>query len=332
MGLNCNIGWYAITLWFIILKKSCFTTFSLTIHNTSIVNTNIDPSLLDDYLYKYSSRSISKNHHTGVLFHVSLPSNFSGITMSIVWLRRSTIWSKGANFSTIEIPPKVIKMQHVKRFALMYENFGNMSSHYFDLPGYEILSSIIGFTVYNATDLSQTTNPQKLNVNVSGEPIKVKFPDNQVKLSKEKNLNNIKCVKIDPVNGLIVLSNIIRSNICLTRSIGLFAIAMPRVNVSDSTPTPAPTPALHVSSHRKGVKFAIWKRWLIGFIVGIMALILLISGCVICYKTIRLMKIAKMERKAEKSESLNTMWIGTSKMPLAHVTRTQAVLENDLAP
>ncbi|KAK9743118.1 hypothetical protein RND81_03G218700 [Saponaria officinalis] len=324
MGPIHNIRWYTITtLWFILLNTSYITTSSTP--------TNINPSFLDDYLYKHSSKSISKKIHTGVLLNITLPSNFSDIKVSIVRLRSGTMWVKGANYSTFDIPPRVITMPYVKRLAIMYDNFGNLSSNYYDLPGYEILSPIIGFAVYNATDLSGDTNPQRLNLTIAGEPIKVRFSDDQMKLSHDNNVMNMKCVRFDPIiNRLVVLSDMISPNICLTRALGQFALAMPLINAPQPQPQPSPFPLL--SKNRKRSVFAEMKWWLIGIGVGLLVLMMSIMGFVICYKAFRVRKILRMERKAEKSEALDTIWVRTSKMPSASVTRTRAMLENDFAP
>ncbi|KAL9234519.1 hypothetical protein vseg_009383 [Gypsophila vaccaria] len=240
------------------------------------------------------------------------------------------MWAKGANYSIFDIPPRVITMPYVKRLAIMYSNLGNLSNHYYDLPGYTILTSVIGFAIYDATNLTGDTNPQRLNISIAGEPIKVRFPNDQMKVSQKNNETKMKCVRFDPINGLVVLSDMISPNVCITRALGQFAIAMPSINVPQTQPSPSPLPLL--SKGRKRRESEVWKWWVIGIGVGLLVLMLSITGSVLCYNAFRARKIAKMERKAEKSEALDTIWIGTSKMPSASVTRTRAMLENDFAP
>ncbi|KNA08204.1 hypothetical protein SOVF_164640 [Spinacia oleracea] len=230
----------------------------------------------------------------------------------------------------------------------MYENLGNLSSHYYELPGYTFLTKVIGFAVYDASGSSGEKRSKRLNITLIGEPIKVKFSKGELLLSQGRNNSNVKnnkvkkCVRFDPLNGLVELGDMLRPNVCLSQGVGHFAIAMPKVN--DSTPPPPPpsplpsppSPLLPSSLGRRDKRkkkiIALWVWWVVGFAAGFVGLMLLVVCIVLGYKIISSRKFKRMERMSEKSESLDTTWIGNSKLPLAPVTRTQAVLENDFAP
>ncbi|XP_021760233.1 uncharacterized protein LOC110725069 [Chenopodium quinoa] len=344
---NFNINWYAIsTIWVImILNLSIFSSFSLAINNITHISDN-NPTYLDDYLYNYSTKSLPKKPHTGVLYNISLPANFSDMKVSVLRLRRSALWSKGVNSSNFDIPPKITTIPYVKRLEIMYENLGNLSSHYYELPGYTFLTKVIGLAVYNASDSSEGTSSKRLNITLLvGESIKVKFSQGEV-LLQGRNSSDVKnklkkCVRFDPLSGLVELRDMLRPNVCLSQGVGHFAIAMPKVNDSISpSPLSPPLPRLsplfptslgHKRRERKKI-IALWVWWVVGFAGGLVGLMLLASCLVLGYKTYCSRKIQSMERTSEKSESLNTKWIGNSKFPLAPVSRTQAVLENDFAP
>ncbi|KAL2892074.1 hypothetical protein RDABS01_007983 [Bienertia sinuspersici] len=229
----------------------------------------------------------------------------------------------------------------------MYENLGNFSSHYYELPGYTFLTKVIGFAVYNASDISQgTSSNTRLNITLLGEPIKVEFSQEEGKNNNDSKVNDKlkKCVRFDPLNGVVELANMSRPNVCLSKSVGHFVIAMPNVNQTQmvspsSSPSPSPSPSSLSSPSSLGRRretkkntISLWLWWVIGFAGGIVGLMLLGFCFIIGYKTFVSQKIRKMERNSLESESLDIKWIGNSKFPLAPVSRTQAVLENDLAP
>lgn len=341
MGSDSNIiNWYAIpTIWVIMILNllSC-SSFSLVIKNVTHINY---PTNLDDYLYNYSSNSLPKEPHTGLLYNISLPANFSGMKVSVLRLRSSTLWYKGANFSSFDLPPKTITKPYVKRLAFMYENLGNLSSQYFDLPGYTIVTKIIGFAVYNASSRSGKTSLERLNITlIGGEAIKVKFSLGEILSNVMNNTSNKlkKCVRFDLLNGVVELADMLKPNVCISQGVGHFAIAMPKVNDSglpppSSSTSPSPLSSSIGETRRKTEKrIALWVWWVVGFVGGMIGLMLLVFCIVVGYKSFVSRKIQRMERTSEKSESLDVKWIGNSKLPFAPVTRTQAILENHLAP
>ncbi|PHT96925.1 Folate-biopterin transporter 1, chloroplastic [Capsicum chinense] len=55
--------------------------------------------------------------------------------LSLVRLRSRTLWENGANFSGFSIPPRTISVPYVKRINILYNDLGNLSSHYFNISG-----------------------------------------------------------------------------------------------------------------------------------------------------------------------------------------------------
>ncbi|XP_057533664.1 uncharacterized protein LOC130811390 [Amaranthus tricolor] len=356
MGPNSNIRYAIFTIWVILILNFSGFILSSSSHSVYSAYTSNYSTNLDDYLYNYSTRSLAHKSHTGVLYNITnLPSKFSNMKISILRLRSRTLWSQGANFSYFDIPPKIITIPYVKRLSIMYENFGNLSSHYFDLPGYTFLTKVIGIAVYNASDLSGNTSFNRLNLlnlTSKGEVImKVKFTRSEeftlsslssARVGRHNNTKENmlrKCVRFDPISSLVELSDMLSPNTCLSQGLGHFAIAMPIHNDSilspppSSSPSPLFSPSITSKSRRERKRnIAIWLWWMIGFLVGIISLTTIVLCFVIGYKIFRLRKLEKMEKIAEKNISLQIKWIGNSKLPMGSMSRTQGVLEEDLAP
>ncbi|KAL8543497.1 hypothetical protein ACS0TY_004151 [Phlomoides rotata] len=133
-------------------------SFSSLIH---CFNSNLD-EFLDAILHDHAFRVlIHQRPHTGTLYNASLPANLAGIKVSVVGLRSTTLWRRGANFSNFIIPPKTLPVPYVKRLVIVYHNLGNCSSLYYNLSGYTLKSPVVGFLVYNASRLS-SNNVSKL--------------------------------------------------------------------------------------------------------------------------------------------------------------------------
>ncbi|GAB4844554.1 hypothetical protein Ancab_037936 [Ancistrocladus abbreviatus] len=299
--MSSNMSWYVI--WVFI----SFASFSLAFIAR-------DPRSLDDFMDNYTSTVLSK-HRTDVIYNISPPSNFSGMEVSVVRLRSSTFWARGANFSYFDIPPKVVVRPYVKRLAIVYENLGNWSSSYYELPGYTFLTPVIGFRALDASSSTRSMN-RKLHLTVYGDPIGILFPLLQLTQKSE----TVKCVRFDP-GGSMELSHVVRPNLCTTRAQGHFSIAVPR-RIPPPSPASPPSPP---SSRR--VELREW--WVIGFVAGLIVLIVLSVTIAMCCKAFGSKKIREMEKQTNKAESLSTTWIGSSKMPSAIMTRTQAILELD---
>lgn len=327
---NSKASWYAIFTYIVILNLSFLSSFSLAITNYTA---HISLNSLDNYLYNYTSRLIAKGLHTGVVYNITLPGNFSVMEVSVVRLRSSSLWAKGAKYRWFEIPPRMMTKPFVKRLAIMYENFGNLSSYYYELPGYRLLTRVVGISIYDATDLSRTRSPKRLNITLAGEAIRVIFS----KGLRKWNHHRIKCARFDPVNRIVELSKVVKSNVCSSQAVGHFAIVMPRSGRIGPTtaPTPGIGPTMQVStaaptdplsSSRK--KRKVHKWWLIGLGGGLAGLILLVSVSVVGLKAIGWRKMRRMETSTDKSEALDTRWINeTSKMPSASMIRTQPSLD-----
>nr|GLL25181.1 uncharacterized protein LOC109188618 [Ipomoea trifida]GMC91202.1 Lipoprotein signal peptidase [Ipomoea batatas] len=275
-----------------------------------------DPNSLDSFIRDFASNR--SRRRTGRLYEVVLPANFSGIEASIVTLKSGSLWMRGANFSLFGIPPRVLPWPYVRRLEIVYENLGNWSSSYFNPPNHTLVSPVIGLIAYEekrSRNGSYGIN-SKIELNVIKDPITLHFP--YISLPHHNNNVNasaLKCVGFQS-NGTVEFSNVSRNRTCSVRGVGHFSLVIP-------------TPP---KQQKKKKKSTAWKWWVIigsSVVLGILGLLLLIG---ITYKAVKGKRLGKMERQSEKSESLDCVWVGSSKMPCATSIRTQPALENAYVP
>ncbi|XP_076917194.1 uncharacterized protein LOC143577158 [Bidens hawaiensis] len=273
--------------------------------------TNDDQSLddfhrpLDGFLQDHAKKSMPEAPKVGKLYNVSLPSNFTGMQVSVVHLRSSTVWATGANLGHFRVPPRTVPKPNVTSLDIVFSNLGNWSSYYYNIPNYTFVTPILGFGAYGETyvrgqDGHLTSSVTQIELPLI-KPIMVNFPSMW--------LPHGKCVKFYS-NGMTKITNMSLSRTCEVWGQGYFAIMVQ-----------APP-----SSHQ------IWKLWVVGIGVGSIGFFL--CGLVL-FKVIRFVekrKIQKMEKESEKSEVLDTKYVGHSRMPCAFGIRTQPVLENDYFP
>ncbi|KAD5317044.1 hypothetical protein E3N88_16990 [Mikania micrantha] len=268
------------------------------------MNNHHDRSL-DDFLQVQAKKSIPKYPKLGMLYNVSLPSNFTGMEVSVVHLRSSSVWAHGADLGHFHVPPRIIPKPNVTSLDIVFSNLGNWSSYYYNMPNYTFVTPVLGFSAYGVTytrgqNGHLTSTVTKLKLPLIHNPIMVKFPSMW--------LSQGKCVKFYS-NGRTTITNMSLSRTCEVWGQGYFAI------VAQGPP-----------SHQ------MWKLWVIGLGAGSVGLFL--CG-VVLFKVISFLekkKIQKMEKESEKSEVLDTKYVGHSRMPCAFGIRTQPVLENERFP
>lgn len=263
-----------------------------------------DSESLDVFIHQQAWKALERPY-TGRLYRVHLPANFSTMEVSVIRLRSGSLWARGVNFSSFHIPPGTFPIPHVKRLALVHENLGNWSSDYFKVPGFSLVSPVIGFMVYDATNLSSLGNI-KINFSILREPISVHFPG--VLVPKEE--TEFKCVTFGD-DGSVQFSNMTTPNVCFAQGQGHFAVVVP---------------APPVRKHRW------WKWWVVGFGGGSAGLVMVVVAVLAIVKVVKKNKLEEMERKSENSEALSSILVGRSKVPSATMIRTQPVLENAYVP
>ncbi|KAI3494902.1 hypothetical protein L1887_36917 [Cichorium endivia] len=260
---------------------------------------------LDDIFQDCAKKSIPKHPRVGTLYKVSLPSNFTGMEVSVVHLQSSSVWSQGAHLGYFHVPSRIIPEPNVTWLDIVFSNLGNWSSYYYNMPDYTFVTPILGFSAYGVTqtkgqngDFTSTTT--KLKLALVKHPIMVHFPSLWLPQGK--------CVNFY-LNGSTAITTMSLSHTCDVWGQGYFAIVV-RV-----------PPAHHI-----------WRWWLFRFGTGSIGFML--CGFVL-FKVIRYIekrKIQMMELQSEKTEVLDIKYVGHSRMPSAFGIRTQPVLEDDYCP
>ncbi|KAI3974833.1 hypothetical protein MKX01_004944 [Papaver californicum] len=272
--------------------------------NISAAAANSLDILLEKYAFK--ELQVHNNRRTGSLYHSAvLPMNLTGIRVSVVRLRSGSFWIRGANFSDFRIPPRVKPIPYVKRLAIVYQNLGNLSSHYYNVPGnYSMVTPVIGFIIYNATNLNTVNGMKKLtNLTSTRNSISVHFT-----LPSGLNISQAKCVKFNE-DGSPYFSQVKYPNICLTNDQGHFAVVTVR-----------PQPRVE-----KKKRLLVWL--VLSIVFGVFALLFIGLLGFVVYRIVKKRRIGAMEKEAENGEAFETIWVGNSKMPSATSMRTNPIIE-----
>ncbi|CAA0842536.1 Protein of unknown function (DUF1191 [Striga hermonthica] len=241
---------------------------------------------------------------TGRKYDLSPPVNFSGIQISVVRLRTHRLWANGLNLSVFRIPPRTLPRPYRNRVDFMYQNLGNWSTFYYNVPDHTFVTSVVGFSAYDSNVIPVENELIELNLRVDN-PITVRFQN----LSLGWNAD-MRCVWFG-ANGTVEFTNLTLMGTCVARGQGHFSVVVPRKG-----------------GHNKRV----FRWWILGFVGGFVGLGMVVWGGFSVGKVWQWKKVGKMERETEKSESLEALWIGNSKMPLASAIRTQPSLESNFVP
>ncbi|KAL9176309.1 hypothetical protein ABFS82_02G170600 [Erythranthe guttata] len=269
-----------------------------------------DQDSLNSVIYDYASKNIPKPR-TGKMYEVSdLPSNLSGIEASIIRLRTSRLWKNGINFTSFEIPPKILPQPFTRRVDIVYRNLGNRSRNYYGVPNHTLVAPVIGFLAYDS-DAGPTNHGRLVQLSVRGDHV-----DDHI-IVRFRNIISVvgmKCVRFDS-NGTFGLSELTVESSCLASGEGHFSVVVPNYDRLDK-------------NEEKRVTIS---RWIIGLILsGVMGLVFIIG--VMVYRLVKWKKVKEMEKMSERSEALDTIWIGNSKMFSASGIRTPPVIENTYVP
>ncbi|XP_059296763.1 uncharacterized protein LOC132049831 [Lycium ferocissimum] len=276
-------------------------------------------ALLQDYAYLAFDRPRIR---TGVIYDGKVSSNLTGIKVSALRLRSGSLRRRGVKmYKEFQLPIGVVEQPYVERLVLVYQNLGNWSARYYNLPGYIYLAPVLGLLAYDASNLSATNLPE-LDIKASGQPISISFSD----VKPLPVGSSAKCVSID-LQGSLNFSKVLSDNTCTTFQHGHFSIVTESI-----APSPAPVSPPSVIHHKgKKNKSKVWI--IVGSVAGGLVLMFLLGLLIACaskYK--RRKKMQEMERAAEVGEALQMTNVGSTKAPAATVTRTQPTLETEYRP
>lgn len=281
-------------LWLIL----CLYLSSSSIHGSN----DSTGYFLDSFIQESAFKALVRHRpHTGALYKAMLPSNLSGMEVAVIRLRSKTLWRKGVNVSNFHIPPRTVSIPHVKRLTIVYHNLGNWSSSYYNVPGYSLVTSVVGFLVFDASNVGAKSARNISLGLMEEEAITVSFPGLVLPRGM---ISAAKCVAFGS-NGTIDISGMISPNVCYGSDQGHFSVV--------------------VGLERKQKP---WYLWVTGTVLGCGVLVLVAYSVVVVGRRLKTKEIESMEKHAEDAEILDNRWIGSSKLPSATITRTQPDLEN----
>ncbi|KAI4355179.1 hypothetical protein L6164_003975 [Bauhinia variegata] len=294
--------------WQITLLIVSFFTLSLV-----EASSHHDPESLIAIFRDLANKEIAKPR-TGIVYNISLPANFTGMQVSVIRLRSASFWSRGVNHSFFNIPPRVRAMPNIMRLSIVYDNLGNWSSSYYNVPNYTMVAPVLGFMAYSSP-LPALIGSTRMNFSIQGDPITIRFPQMRPQGKNETPI----CAKLGD-GGSVQFFNMAKPFECITESQGHYALVVPSERVEFPSPR-AESPAPEVHSH------TLW--WVLGFVIGFVGLILVILVLFLLVKLDKRRRIRKMEGNSERDLPFDTFWVGESKMPSASMIRTQPALENE---
>ncbi|XP_028769349.1 uncharacterized protein LOC114726802 [Neltuma alba] len=268
-----------------------------------------DHASLEAFVRDKANREIAKPR-TGTFYNIPLPSNFSGMKFSVLRVRSGSLRLRGGNYSHFNLPPMIKPEPHVERIAIVFENFGNWSSRYYDVPNHTMVTPVLSLMAYNTSEAGLVLS-QRLNLSIPEKnPIKVRFFRSWVHGKRgEKPI----CAKLGNDGRLVGLKNMSEPFVCEIRSEGHYTLVVPSLEEAKD----------------KGQKDNNRTRWIVVLGIGSGLIVLLFVVFVfVCVKVMKRRKIQKMEEKSEKDVIIGEFWVGQSKMPAASMVRTQPALEN----
>lgn len=260
-----------------------------------------------DYLIRDRAFHELVRRRTGVAYRVPLPANLSAMEASVLRLRSSSLWRRGANLCASHIPPGTLAVPHVRRVVVVYQNWRGMSASYFGVPGYELAAPVIGLFLYDASDNASSA---ELDLRVTEDPVSIRFPVAAPDSST-------RCARFDR-DGSVHLQNPASTGECTARSTGHFTIIVPSGSSSGHAPA------------RKEKKWRVLAMDIVGGMFALALVVLMGVGIRRLVKKKRTMK--QIVRHAEENDALGAACVGKSRMPSAAMTRTRPRMENDDAP
>ncbi|XP_051144996.1 uncharacterized protein LOC127260956 [Andrographis paniculata] len=264
---------------------------------------------LDSSISDFALKELPKPR-TGKLYKVPLSARFSGMEVSVIRLRASSLWKNGVSYGSIKIPPLVLPSPFVRRLDLIYKNLGNWSSLYYSVPNYMMITPVIGFLAYDPN--RSFTRYDLIELELMGNnSFIVNFPNISAKGGGD---GGVKCVKFDR-NGTIEFRNLSGERSCVWRRHGHFSLVVP----------------YGAKGEMNRRRWRRRRRWLV-VVVGVAGLIFVIVGGVVIFRWTKGRMMKKMEELSEGGEGLGVIWVGRSRMPAALSVRTQPVLENRSVP
>ncbi|KAF8053945.1 hypothetical protein N665_1360s0006 [Sinapis alba] len=302
---------------------------------------NESSRLLDLLLRDYTLNSFKNQHYsikTGVVRHIHLPSNFSGINLDAVRFRCGSLRRYGAQLQEFHIGIGAVLEPCGERLVVVRQILGsNWSDIYYknyDLSGYKLVSPVLGLLAYNALNDVVLGNNLSSSYQISlvlddaKDPSTVDFGNISGPSMVERTfLNKPMCVTFG-LDGKVTFAGEVKPYVCAVKTNGHFGLVV--TDDQDSS-----------KSDGGGEKQKIGRwRSVVGGLVGSVTVGLVLLGLVVAAAVVtakkrrRKAKREEMERKAYEEEALRVVtMVGHSRVFVASATRTlPGFMEHECVP
>lgn len=261
-----------------------------------------------------------RHKKTGIIYNVTVPPEYSGVTVQVMRLRTGSLKRRGVKFNEFTVPKGASVERNPRSVLMVYKNFGHNSS-YFRATDYEFVAPVVGILVYNYSVTPGSESQPQLELIAGKDSISIEIPIYVSSVSRPS------CALLNSTGGLDKISVLASPPyICNSSQLG-------EVSLVIRSPSIAPEPNQDNSENpteRMGKKGSnAWKIAVGAALGGIAALLALALLIFWGRKEVDKAKIAKMEKHADNEETLQTSLIGNSRAPTAGGTRTKPVLENE---
>ncbi|KAL0907591.1 hypothetical protein M5K25_022009 [Dendrobium thyrsiflorum] len=255
--------------------------------------------LIDNIIHSAALHSYPKRHKTAVPYAVSLPLALSAATAHAMRFRAGRLRRQGADFKEFHLSPGLVAHPHSKRLLIVHQNLGNLSDSLYSLPGYQLISPVLGLLIYDAIG----SNSTELDVKVTKAPIELDF-------SRIAGVPEIKEELLCAVFGLGKQVEVLgRGRVCLVKGQGHFGLVVER-------------------GMEKVVRR--WKLVVAAATAGAMGAVLigLVVVAVVKGKK-KERRMAEMERRAYENEALRVSMVGHLRAYTAAAVRTAPAMERE---
>ncbi|XP_057977466.1 uncharacterized protein LOC131164356 [Malania oleifera] len=274
--------------------------------------------LLDNVIRDYALRSYNKNIRTGISHSVHLPGNLSGVSADTVRFRCGSLNRYGAQVKEFNLGAGLTIHPCVERVIIVRQrlekNWSSLHFSNYELPGYQLVSPVLGLLAYNAGDDVDATSPFDVEILPGKNPIKIDF--SKVAGSGTPAGASPSCASFGD-DGKVRLTDQVSPDVCVATRQGHFWLVV-------ETPAPEPAPSeLRKRVSRGKMAFGIS----IGATLGAFLISLLLVAMFVRVK--QKSRMEELERRAYEEEALQVTMVGHVRVPTAPASRTVPAIEHE---
>ncbi|KAK8951310.1 hypothetical protein KSP39_PZI004829 [Platanthera zijinensis] len=260
--------------------------------------------LIDEIIHSAALHSHPCHQKTAVPYSIPLQYfNLSSAAADSVRFRAGCLRRRGAVINEFRLSSGLVAHPHVKRLLFILQNLGNLSASLYSVPGYKLVSPVLGLLVYDAAG---TNAAAELHLSVTKKPIEVDFS----KVAGVEDRKEEAVCALFGLGGRVEIAG--RSGaggVCFAKEQGHFGLVV------------------------KGGGDGGMRRWKVVAAtaalgaVGVALLGVLVMAVVRGKRKER--RMSEMERRANEDEALRVSMVGNMRTYTATAVRTAPEMENE---